>query len=69
MDKKTERAGKRAAVVLEGEVDFSTGIKRIMIDRENVVALLDYVKALEEPPVKVTTDVYLRGDWKGYVRK
>lgn len=62
MDKETERMGKSAARWLQSEVD-SGELVRVLVNAGDLQALLDYVKALEEPPVTVTTDVYLRGDW------
>jgi hypothetical protein len=62
MDKETERLGKSAAEWLQSEVDGGE-LVRMLVDRSDLQDLLDYVKALEEPPVKVTTDVYLMGEW------
>ena len=62
MDKKTETRGKAAAEWLQEDVD-GTKSKGVLVDASALKSLLGYVKALEEPPAKVTTDVYLRGDW------
>jgi len=62
MDRKIESAGKRAAVALEGELDFQINNARALVDVRVLEDLLVYVKALENPE-KVTKDVYLRGEW------
>lgn len=62
MDKETERLGKSAAQWLQGEVDGGE-LVRLLVNRSDLQDLLDYVKALEAPPVTVATDVYLRGEW------
>lgn len=63
MNKRTEQAGKRAASVLEGELDANINNKRALVDVQVLEDLLAYVKELQEPPVKVTKDIYLRGEW------
>lgn len=62
MDKKTESRGKAAAEWLQEDLDGGE-VSRLLVDASALESLLKYVKALEEPPAKVTKDVYLRGDW------
>lgn len=65
MDKRTERRGKSAAEWLQEDLDGTEQVRgaRLLVDASALSTLLDYVKALEEVPVKVTKDVYLRGEW------
>lgn len=62
MDKKTESMGQSAARWLQSEVNAGESA-RVLVNASDLQFLLDYVKALEEPPEKVTVDVYLRGEW------
>lgn len=62
MYRDTEVRGKAAVEWLQEDLDGAES-KRILVDASALSTLLDYVKALEEVPVKVTKDVYLRGEW------
>lgn len=68
MDKRTETRGKAAVEWLQDDLD-GTEATRMIVEASAVKALLKYVKALEEPPTKVTKDVYLKGEWWNTILK
>ena len=69
MDKRTETFGKAAVEWLQEDVDGFKGGKGILVDVSALRSLLKYVKALEEPPVLETKDVYLSGEWWNTILK